>query len=315
MRKAGFSWKRATGISKTKSKIARATGIPNTKAGRKRKARRIATSGCMMPFIVINLILTGFLLISLTGCISENNTKSTSIENSIAEAVSTVTQTPMPSQVLTQTPEPTVIPEQTPQVTETPVPTETLAATTQPTTTPIPTQSPVPTQIPTPTPSQIIVITPTPGPIYTQTPMPVPSSTPVPTPEPIPVPTITPVPVPIPTPEPTPTPIPVATQTPDTEGVKIIELDKEAEYIVIKNQTPSPVDMTGWWILSVLGEQDFDFPKGYVLAAGQECKVAGFKAKDTGDFNWEEGRGIWNNSKTDDAALYNGSELVDYWED
>lgn len=33
----GFSWKRALGISKAKSKIAKATGIPTTKQGRKRK--------------------------------------------------------------------------------------------------------------------------------------------------------------------------------------------------------------------------------------------------------------------------------------
>ena len=35
----GFSWKRATGISSAKSKISKATGIPTTKAGRKRKAQ------------------------------------------------------------------------------------------------------------------------------------------------------------------------------------------------------------------------------------------------------------------------------------
>lgn len=36
----GFSWKRALGITKTKRKIAKITGIPTTKAGRKRKAQR-----------------------------------------------------------------------------------------------------------------------------------------------------------------------------------------------------------------------------------------------------------------------------------
>lgn len=35
----GFSWKRALGITSAKRKIARATGIPTTKAGRKRKAQ------------------------------------------------------------------------------------------------------------------------------------------------------------------------------------------------------------------------------------------------------------------------------------
>ena len=37
MNKGGFSWKRITGVSKVKSKISKATGIPTTKAGRKRK--------------------------------------------------------------------------------------------------------------------------------------------------------------------------------------------------------------------------------------------------------------------------------------
>ncbi len=39
MGKAGFSWKRATGITGAKRKIAKATGIPTTKQGRKRKAQ------------------------------------------------------------------------------------------------------------------------------------------------------------------------------------------------------------------------------------------------------------------------------------
>lgn len=37
----GFSWKRAFGITSAKRKIARATGIPTTKAGRKRKAQNM----------------------------------------------------------------------------------------------------------------------------------------------------------------------------------------------------------------------------------------------------------------------------------
>lgn len=35
----GFSPKRALGVTKTKQKIAKATGIPTTKQGRKRKAQ------------------------------------------------------------------------------------------------------------------------------------------------------------------------------------------------------------------------------------------------------------------------------------
>lgn len=35
----GFSWKRATGITDAKRKIAKETGIPTTKSGRKRKVQ------------------------------------------------------------------------------------------------------------------------------------------------------------------------------------------------------------------------------------------------------------------------------------
>lgn len=35
----GFSWKRASGLSGAKRKISRRTGIPTTKAGRRRKAK------------------------------------------------------------------------------------------------------------------------------------------------------------------------------------------------------------------------------------------------------------------------------------
>ena len=37
----GFRWKRATGISSAKRKVAKATGIPTTKSGRKRKAQSL----------------------------------------------------------------------------------------------------------------------------------------------------------------------------------------------------------------------------------------------------------------------------------
>lgn len=36
----GFSWKRALGVTKAKQRIARATGIPTTKQGRRNKRNR-----------------------------------------------------------------------------------------------------------------------------------------------------------------------------------------------------------------------------------------------------------------------------------
>ena len=59
----GFSWKRAVGITSAKRKIARYTGIPTTKSGRRNKMRRIMTPGCLVHilivlFFVIALVLT-----------------------------------------------------------------------------------------------------------------------------------------------------------------------------------------------------------------------------------------------------------------
>lgn len=36
-----FSWKRATGVTKAKRKIAKATGIPTTKQGRRNKVSKM----------------------------------------------------------------------------------------------------------------------------------------------------------------------------------------------------------------------------------------------------------------------------------
>lgn len=51
--KGGFSWKRATGVTKTKTKISRATGVPLTKSGRQRKVGKAMTGGgCLIPVVL-----------------------------------------------------------------------------------------------------------------------------------------------------------------------------------------------------------------------------------------------------------------------
>lgn len=47
-----FSWKRATGITKVKRKIAKATGIPTTKSGRQRKIGKIMTGGGCLIYLL-----------------------------------------------------------------------------------------------------------------------------------------------------------------------------------------------------------------------------------------------------------------------
>jgi hypothetical protein len=94
------------------------------------------------------------------------------------------------------------------------------------------------------------------------------------------------------------------------EQVEIISLDKKAEYIILKNTGPEAVDLTGWMILSVRGEQSFTFP-AFNLELGATVTV-GDSARNTVDFHWLDGRGTWNNSECDPAELYDDNgNLVD----
>lgn len=64
MKKGGFSWKRLTGITKTKQKVSRKTGIPLTKSGRQRKIGKIVTGGkrCLITLSIpiVLIVLTTF---------------------------------------------------------------------------------------------------------------------------------------------------------------------------------------------------------------------------------------------------------------
>lgn len=101
----------------------------------------------------------------------------------------------------------------------------------------------------------------------------------------------------------------------NSSGVSISALDKKAEYIVIRNSSANAVDLTGWKIVSVLGNQSFTFP-AFSLAAGAAVKV-GDSANNSGiDFHWLDGGGTWNNSKSDPAELYDSAgKLVDVYSD
>lgn len=52
--RGGFSWKRATGVTRAKQRISRRTGIPLTKSGRQRKVGRMVTGGgCLLPLALL----------------------------------------------------------------------------------------------------------------------------------------------------------------------------------------------------------------------------------------------------------------------
>ena len=99
----------------------------------------------------------------------------------------------------------------------------------------------------------------------------------------------------------------------ENTGVEISELDKKAEYIVISNSNPQSIDLTGWKIVSVLGNQSFTFP-AFSLEANASVKIGDSAENPDVTFHWLDGGGTWNNSKSDPAELYNNNgELVDIY--
>ncbi len=55
--KGGFSFKRATGVTRAKQNISRKTGIPMTKSGRQRKVGKAVTTGCLLPVLIFTLFV------------------------------------------------------------------------------------------------------------------------------------------------------------------------------------------------------------------------------------------------------------------
>jgi beta-lactamase superfamily II metal-dependent hydrolase len=92
-------------------------------------------------------------------------------------------------------------------------------------------------------------------------------------------------------------------------GVIISNLDKKAEYISILNTSNKDINLTGWTIVSVLGNQRFTFSE-YILKSGSTIKVGDSNKNSDIIFHWLDGRGVWNNSKDDPAQLYDSSGML-----
>jgi beta-lactamase superfamily II metal-dependent hydrolase len=85
--------------------------------------------------------------------------------------------------------------------------------------------------------------------------------------------------------------------------VQITGLDLSNEIVTIKNNENRDIDMTGWKIVSVEGNQTYNFPYNYILKAGAAITIA--SGKSTGDLKWT-GSYIWNNDG-DKAEIYDAN--------
>ena len=93
----------------------------------------------------------------------------------------------------------------------------------------------------------------------------------------------------------------------------IVNVNKRDEYVDIRNNNASAVDLVGWVLVSEKGNQACGL--GGVLQPGATLRIYAL-ADDAalGGFNCNFGSPIWNNSDPDPAVLYdNTGAEVDRW--
>jgi hypothetical protein len=84
--------------------------------------------------------------------------------------------------------------------------------------------------------------------------------------------------------------------------VLIVVINKRAETVMLKNVGPDPVDLTGWHMCSIKGNQEH--PISGTLAPYEQKSFPG----SAGD--------IWANADNNNGSLYNAQgQLVSYWYD
>lgn len=88
-------------------------------------------------------------------------------------------------------------------------------------------------------------------------------------------------------------------QSIENSPLKIVSVGLSSEEVTIKNMTGESLQLEGYMLLSVIGNQSYVFPK-HLLESGESVIV--FSGKGTGDLKWT-GKYIWNNNG-DPAELY-----------
>ena len=85
--------------------------------------------------------------------------------------------------------------------------------------------------------------------------------------------------------------------------VRIVGINKGSETVVLKNVSPEPVNLDGWRMCSIRGNQEHT-PIGGMLAPNEERSFV------------NAGGQIWSNDQNDPGALYNANgQLVSSWAD
>ncbi|GAA0180865.1 hypothetical protein SH2C18_34840 [Clostridium sediminicola] len=94
--------------------------------------------------------------------------------------------------------------------------------------------------------------------------------------------------------------------TNSNSGIEIIDIDKVKEIVTIKNNSDKDVNLEGWTLVSVTGNQKYDF-EDYIIKAGDSITVASGKAD--GDIKWSKSY-VWNNESEDEGQLINSKGMI-----
>ena len=99
---------------------------------------------------------------------------------------------------------------------------------------------------------------------------------------------------------------------PPVAGLAMI-VDKTAETVVISNNGDAPVELAGWQLVSLRGDQAVEIPAGTVLDPGAALTVASGSSQ--GDIAFGQ-RHVWHNEFRDSAELRRPDGRVAlYWDD
>ena len=107
------------------------------------------------------------------------------------------------------------------------------------------------------------------------------------------------------------TPFPTATAIPPTRDSGRPCGGATAEITGLEKQGPPEAvtlsgsgDLTGWYLISVRGNQRFDFPSGFFLDGAVQILSATPSFQNSGVLLFWRSSNVWNNSSDDDAELY-----------
>ena len=95
-------------------------------------------------------------------------------------------------------------------------------------------------------------------------------------------------------------PPPTATAT-SVRSVEIITVNKPGEYVEIQNFSPVAVDLRGWRLVSVTGNESC--PLGGTLDPNEALRI--WSRRGNPGFDCQLGRAIWRDNEVDPAVLYN----------